>query len=180
MTDEEKKERQRESCKKRYANLTPEQKEERRIRQKQNRLKRETARLNPKSKNKEGKGTAKKETPKARRERYTRENAEAKALGVSYGKYQMLKSQGKLPEHIEIPENIRPQKLGVYEPAPKGFKEFNEFKERQVAMVAAEITEERRKTRAIVRGGDRAVNGYMERMKKQREAVERARVSKEA
>ena len=107
-------------------------------------------------------------------EQRKREDAEAKAMCISYGKYQVLKQQGKLPRYIPIPIKSRPKKLGVYVPAERGLTEFNESRERMFVVAAGRIMEERRQKRARVKAVDATANNYMERMKRQKEAVERA------
>ena len=111
---------------------------------------------------------------KNEKEQRKREDAEAKAMGISYGKYQMLKEQGKLPRYIPIPEKKKPKKIGVYIPAERGLKEFNESRERMFEVAAGRIMEERRQKRARVKAMDSTANNYMKRMKRQKEAVERA------
>lgn len=111
---------------------------------------------------------------KKEKDQRKREDAEAKAMGISYGKYQMLKEQGKLPRYIPIPEKKKPKKLGVYIPAERGLKEFNESRERTFEVAAGRIMEERRQKRARIKAMDSTANNYTERMKRQKEAVERA------
>lgn len=110
----------------------------------------------------------------AERNRRAREDAEARALGLSYGKYQMLKHAGKLPEHIEIPERIKPKKLGIYVPPENGLGEFNISRVNSFAVAAARIAEEKRLKRKRAAYCDKASSGYLARMKQQREAVKMA------
>lgn len=113
----------------------------------------------------------KKETPD---DTISRKNEQARALGISYGKYQMLKQQGRLPEHISITEKPKTEKLGVYIPPERGLGEFNAVRERMFAVATAKILEEKRMKRILIANGDRQANEYMERMKRQKEVMERA------
>lgn len=65
----------------------------------------------------------------------------ARALGISYGKYRMLKEQGKLPAYIPLPEKRKPKKLGVYVPAKRGHDEFKEAREKMFKVAAGRIME---------------------------------------
>ena len=110
----------------------------------------------------------------AERQRRIKEDAEAKALGLSYGKYQSLKHAGKLPKQIPIPEKVKPKKLGIYVPPESGLGEFNISRVNSFAVAAARIAEEKRLKRKRAAYCDKASSGYLARMKQQREAVKMA------
>lgn len=112
----------------------------------------------------------KKETKRERAERYHREDAEAKALGISYGKYQAMKSAGTLPKDIQLPE---PQKL------QKILKTTN-LSRKEIAKIDREIMragaladqQEAAEMMETVRKGEFYAERYLRMMRKQMEAVQ--------
>lgn len=109
-----------------------------------------------------------------RREKEVLEIEEARAMGISYGKYRMLKECGKLPRYIPIAERRKPEKRGVYVPAKRGLTEFNEARERMFTVAASKFEEEKRERIKRSRFVDSAASNYMDRMRNQKEVVERA------
>lgn len=183
MTDEERKAKRREAYR-RWREKHPATEEERARRRKLYRQKKE---IEAAEREELKKSTARHKTadpPKRKTktqkeirqemERRSREDAEARALGLSYGKYQSLKHLGKLPENIPLPEKKKIEKLGVYIPPERGLGEFNASREAAFSVAAARIAEERRLKRKRSAYCDAASGGYLERMKKQKEAVESA------
>lgn len=182
LTEEERRERKRESSRRYWKEhpLTDEQRERKnaRAREKRRQKKLGVDTINGTARHPyiDVKIVSKSETKKRqeRRKKAITEIEEARAMGISYGKYRMLKEHGKLPRYIPIAEKQKPKKLGVYVPAERGLKEFNESRERMFEVAAGRIMEERRQKRARVKAVDATANNYMERMKRQKEAVEHA------
>ena len=110
----------------------------------------------------------KKESDQKKKKRYILENAEAKALGLTYGKYRVLKDAGKLPESID---------LGEYKPKGKQLKnrsviEANFRKANEEAMKMAEVKalEASYETKAIVEKGDEVSKRYRRIYERQKAA----------
>lgn len=184
MTDEERRAKQREAYK-RWREKHPRSDEERARSRELYRLKKEMEAAEAeefrKSTARHKEADPPKKKPKTQKEirqekeRRLMEDEEARALGLSYGKYQSLKHLGKLPENIPLPEKKKVEKLGVYVPPEKGLGEFNATREAAFAVAAARINEERRLKRQRAAYCDAVSGGYLERMRIQKEVVERAR-----
>ena len=116
---------------------------------------------------------SKKENKKQQRERFVREDKEAKLLGISYGRYQILKMRGTLPP---IPDHELPKPTKyLQEPQSKKRKAFNEFREEQMKLVAGTLATEKKERERIWNLGDQAAKRYKKITERQKEAEKRER-----
>lgn len=100
------------------------------------------------------------------------ENAKARALGITYGKYQQLKAAGRLPENIDISKEVKVSQVSM--PAGSESKKkrpLAEIKTNQMARIAAQTAERKRVTQAAIASVDGAAERYKNITNKNREAV---------
>ena len=112
----------------------------------------------------------KKETKKERMERYKRENAEAKVLGLSYGKYQQQKMQGTLPKDIQLQPPPKHHKI-----LPKSNLGYREIEKINQDLAFAEATikmQDAEEMKKITARGEFYAKRYMRMMQRQKEAVQ--------
>lgn len=120
------------------------------------------------------------ETSKERRERYERENAEMRALGITYGKYQLLKSQGRLPKDIKVEPKPEHEKIPKQNGEKKKDCDYDTFRMHQLAIMAARAAEEARQKKEILQKSNSAVDRYMAAQKRYKELTQKQKERKEA
>lgn len=120
------------------------------------------------------------ETSKERRERYERENAEMRALGITYGKYQLLKSQGRLPKDIKVEPKPERGKILSQVDEKRTWSDYDSFRVNQLAFMAAKASEEAKQKKEILQKGNSAVDRYMAAQKRYKEMTQKQKERKEA
>lgn len=112
----------------------------------------------------------KKETKKERMERYNRENAEAKVLGLSYGKYQQKKMQGTLPADIQLPPP--PEHHKILPKSDFGYKEIERINRDLAIGEAAVKMQDEYHMKKIAARGEFYARRHRRMMQRQKEAVQ--------
>ena len=108
------------------------------------------------------------------------ENARARALGLTYGKYQQLKQAGRVPENIDISREIKVEQVATQEEAKaKKKKSVIELQNEQIARSIAENMEKKRIAAEARKIFDVAAERYKRITNKNKEAVTNGTRSKD-